>query len=87
MTPKELKDNEKKILAWIEKAGAISPSQLAAETMILPQEMWEMLNRLAERDLVMLRDDPDSVDGKLIFAAPMAKAASKIQAKPEQDEP
>ena len=69
--PRDLSDDEKKMLAWIEKAGALSPSRLAAETQTLPQETWTMVNQLAEWGLVVLREDPDSVDGTLIFAAPM----------------
>ncbi len=70
MEPKELNDTQKKMLAWIERAGAVSPSRLAAETMMLPDETWGMLNQLAEWGLVVIRDDPDSADGKLVIAAP-----------------
>ena len=72
MEPKELNDAQKRMLTWIEKAGAVSPSRLAAETMMLPDETWGMLNQLSEWGLVVIRDDPDSADGKLVIAAPMS---------------
>lgn len=71
MEPK-LTDSQKKILLWLERAGACSPSRLAAEMMTLPQDTWKTLNELAEMGLVVIRDDPDSADGTLVFAAPMS---------------
>jgi len=67
MEPIQLTDEQKKMLAWIERAGAVSPSQLAAQTKILPAEVWAMLNQLAELGLVVMREDSDSVDGVLVF--------------------
>ncbi len=67
MEPIQLTDEQKKMLAWIERAGAVSPSQLAAQTKILPTEVWAMLNQLAELGLVVMREDSDSVDGVLVF--------------------
>ena len=84
MNTRELNDTEKKMLAWIEKAGALSPSQLAAETQTLPQEMWNMINQLAVCGLVVVREDPDSVDGTLVFVAQM-KMESKTESKPDQN--
>ncbi len=69
MEPTQLTDEQKKMLAWIERAGAVSPSQLAAQTKTLPQEVWTMLNQLAELGLVVMREDPDSVDGVLVFVS------------------
>ena len=76
--PIELNDEQKKMLAWIERAGAASPSQLAAQTKTLPQEMWEMLNKLAELGLVVLREDPDCPDGVLVFIA-MTTVQEQVQ--------
>ena len=69
MQPIELSDEQKKMLAWIERAGAVSPSQLAAQTKTLPQAIWEMLGQLAELGLVVMREDPDSPDGVLVLAS------------------
>ena len=71
MEPRELNETQKKVLAWIEKAGAASPSRLSAETRLSPQETWGLLNEMAEWGYVVIRDDPDSADGSLVFAARM----------------
>ncbi|HLE29347.1 MAG TPA: helix-turn-helix domain-containing protein [Anaerolineales bacterium] len=68
MEPIQLSEEQKKALAWVERAGAVSPSQLAAQTKMLPQDTWDMLNKLAELGLIVMREDPDSVDGVLVFA-------------------
>ena len=68
MEPKELNDTQKKMLAWIEKAGAASPSRLSAEAGLSPKETWGLLNQMAEWGYVVIRDDPDSVDGALVLA-------------------
>jgi hypothetical protein len=71
MEPIELNDDQKKMLAWLERAGAVSPSQLLAQTTWPPKEAWGMLNQLAEMGLLVIREDPDSPDGQLVI--PMGK--------------
>jgi DNA-binding MarR family transcriptional regulator len=73
MEPKEydrLSDSQKQMLAWIERAGAVSPSRLAAETRTSPSETWGNLDQLAEMGYVVMREDPDSADGTLVFITP-----------------
>ncbi|MBI3176838.1 MAG: hypothetical protein HY872_00570 [Chloroflexi bacterium] len=72
MNTPESKDNLRRVLAWLDKIGAVSPSRLAAETQMLPQETWGLLNQLSEMGLVIIRDDPDSADGALVIPAPMS---------------
>ena len=74
MEPNELNDDQKKMLAWLERAGAVSPSQLLAQTMFPPKEAWGMLTQLAELGLLIIRDDPDSPDGQLVI--PMGKLSA-----------
>ena len=83
MEPIQLTDEQKKMLAWIERAGAVSPSQLAAQTKTLPQEVWAMLNQLAELGLVVMREDPDSVDGVLVFVSMTTMQQRQQQIKKE----
>lgn len=71
MEPIELDDAQKKMLAWLERAGAVPPSQLLAQTQFPPKEAWGMLTRLAEMGLLVIRADPDSPDGQLVI--PMSK--------------
>jgi hypothetical protein len=79
MEPMELNDDQKKMLAWLERAGAVSPSQLLAQTMWPPKEAWGMLTQLAEMGWLVIRDDPDSPDGQLII--PMSKPSAAQQKK------
>lgn len=67
MEPIKLNDDQKKMLAWLERTGAVSPSQLLAQTPWSPKEAWGMLNELAEMGLLVIRDDPGSPDGQLVI--------------------
>lgn len=67
---KDLNDQQRQMLAWIERAGAMSPSRLAAETRISPEDTWGNLNYLAAQGYVVLREDPESADGTLAFIVP-----------------
>jgi hypothetical protein len=78
----QLNAEQKKLLAWIERSGAVSPSQLAAQTRTLPQTIWEMLTQLTELGLVVMREDPDTPDGVLVFA-PMTKLFKSSEAPNE----
>ena len=71
---KELSDLQRQMLAWIERAGAMSPSRLAAETRIPPEETWGNLKNLADWGYVVMRDDPDSADGTLVFIVSQQQA-------------
>ena len=62
----ELKDEERKVLESLARSGAMSPSALAAEMLILPGNADELLKKLTDEGLVLMRDDADSADGKLV---------------------
>lgn len=62
----ELTDNETKVLNTLAGRGAMSPSQVAAETWILPGEMRTMLQEMASAGFVVLREDSNSPDGWLV---------------------
>jgi hypothetical protein len=81
MEPVELNDDQKKMLAWLERAGAVPPSQMLAQTPWLPKDAWGMLRQLEELGLVIIRDDPDSPDGQLIIPMTMSKPPSAQQKK------
>ena len=69
MEPKdELTQEEQEVLAGVERAGAVSPSRLSAQMQLNPTKMWETLEHLQELKWVIIRDDPDSADGKLVIA-------------------
>ncbi|MGH2524138.1 MAG: hypothetical protein ACRDH2_16650 [Anaerolineales bacterium] len=71
--PSELNEEQKRMLAWLDRNGAVSPSRLLAETPLDPKEAWGMLNQLAEWGLVIMRQDPDSADGLLVVLTPTFK--------------
>lgn len=62
----QLDDNEQKVLATLAQRGAMSPSQVAAETWILPGEMKTVLQDLTSAGFVLMREDTNSPDGWLI---------------------
>ena len=74
---KELSDSQRQLLAWIDRAGAMSPSRLSAETRTPPEETWGQLSQLADWGYVVMREDPESADGTLVFIAPQPKQVKR----------
>jgi hypothetical protein len=62
----ELTDNEQKVLQTLEKRGAMSPSQVSAETWLLPGETNKVLKNLSGVGMVVLRNDSNSPDGQMV---------------------
>ena len=62
----ELSEKERQILERLAKGGTMSPSQVSVETMILPGETAALLKSLSDGGLVQVREDTESVDGKLV---------------------
>jgi len=73
MEPNQLNDEQRRMLTWLERNGAVSPSRLLAQTDLAPREAWEMLNQLTEWGMIIRREDPDSADGLIIFITPTMK--------------
>jgi DNA-binding MarR family transcriptional regulator len=61
-----LGDNEQKVLDTLARSGVMSPSQVSAETWLLPGDALAALKLLNDFGLVLMRDDTDSADGKLV---------------------
>ncbi len=68
-----LNDNEQKVLQMLAHKGVMSPSQVSAETWMLPGETLGLLKGLAEAGLVIIRSDPDSADGQLVALTAQAR--------------
>lgn len=51
----QLNDEERKVLRTLARSGAMSPSRVSAETLILPGEMLKMLRGLADVGVVVVR--------------------------------
>lgn len=62
----ELNEQEEKVLSALSSRGAMSPSQVAAETWILPGEMRTVLQELSNTGFVLVREDTNSADGLLV---------------------
>lgn len=61
----ELEEKEKIVLKALSQWGAMSPSQVSAETWILPRETLSLLKTLSNAGFVLLRHDTNSPDGML----------------------
>ncbi len=62
----QLDEKEVKILNILANRGTMSPSQVAAETWILPGDMRAVLQDLSSAGFVLLREDTNSPDGWLV---------------------
>lgn len=62
----ELSEQERKVLQTLEKRGAMSPSQVSAETWLLPGETLNVLKNLSGVGMVLLRNDSNSPDGQMV---------------------
>jgi DNA-binding MarR family transcriptional regulator len=69
----ELDDKEQKVLNTLARSGVMSPSQVSAETWILPGDTLAVIKSLADAGLVQMRDDADSTDGKLVALTAQAR--------------
>lgn len=62
----ELEEKEQQVLRVLSKRGAMSPSQVAAETWILPAETLSVLKTLSGAGFVLMRNDTNSPDGMVV---------------------
>ena len=68
--PPPLTEAQTKLLEWLDRHGAVSPSQILAQTEFDPREAYADLESLATLGLLIMRADPDSPDGTLVVPAP-----------------
>ncbi len=69
----ELEEEERKVLQTLAKRGAMSPSEVAAETWTLPGRTLAVLRDLSSAGFVLLRDDTHSPDGMLVAITSQAR--------------
>lgn len=62
----ELTKGEEQVLQSLSRLGAMQPSQLAAETLMLPADLNKLLDDLANARLVIVRPD-DTPDGQVVI--------------------
>jgi DNA-binding MarR family transcriptional regulator len=74
----ELTDEERKVLRTLARSGAMSPSKVSAETLILPGKTLNLLKNMADVGLVFLRDDPASADGRVVVLTARGRELLRI---------
>ncbi len=62
-----LKPNEKRIVELLGRSGAMTPSEIAVQTLMPPAETFDTLEKLAKSGFIVLRDTPTNPDGKLVI--------------------
>lgn len=62
----ELEEEERIVLQTLAKRGAMSPSEVAAETWTMPGKTLSVLRDLSSAGFVVMRDDTNSPDGMLV---------------------
>jgi hypothetical protein len=62
-----LSQDEEKVVDLLRKSGALTPSEISVQTLMGPGEMKKVLHDLEDLGYVVLRDTPDSPDGKLVI--------------------
>jgi DNA-binding MarR family transcriptional regulator len=70
----ELSDNDMQVLQALARHGAMQPSQLAAETLMLPADLNKVLGSLADMRLVIIRPD-ETPDGQVVILTTDGKQA------------
>ncbi|MCA9971559.1 MAG: hypothetical protein KC425_15150 [Anaerolineales bacterium] len=70
----QLEENERKILETLAHRGAMSPSQVSAETWMMPGETLTLLRGLSNEGLVLMRGDTNSPDGMLVAITTAARS-------------
>jgi DNA-binding MarR family transcriptional regulator len=66
--PVQLRLNKKEqmIVDLLKDTGAMTPSQIAVQTLMLPSETYNALRRLEKDGYVIMRETPDSADGSMV---------------------
>lgn len=70
----ELEDKERQVLQTLAQRGAMSPSQVSAETWLMPGETLTVLKQLSKEGFVLMRNDTNSPDGMLVAISTEARS-------------
>ena len=68
---------EAAVIRVLREHGAMSPSLLAAHLLTPRVELDPLLREMADRDLLIFRSDPTSVDGKLVILTSVGERGVK----------
>ncbi len=61
-----LNKREQMIVDLLKDTGAMTPSQIGVQTLMLPSETYNTLRRLEKDGYVIVRETPDSADGSMV---------------------
>lgn len=70
-----LNQEEQKVVDLLKDTGAMTPSQIAVQALMLPSETHDALYRLKEDGYVIIRETPDSADGSMVVLAGAVRSA------------
>ncbi len=62
-----LNPKEERVVEVLRRGGAMSPSEIAVQTLMLPQETFDTLARLEKSGYIVMRDAPSTPDGKMVI--------------------
>ena len=61
-----LNKKEQKVVNLLKDTGAMTPSQIAVQTLMLPSETHDALRQLEKDGYVIIRETSDSADGSMV---------------------
>lgn len=70
-----LNESEQKVVDLLKDTGAMTPSQIAVQSLMLPSETQDALNLLKKDGYVIIRETPDSADGSMVVLAGEVRSA------------
>jgi DNA-binding MarR family transcriptional regulator len=70
-----LNKKEQRIVDLLKDTGAMTPSQIAVQTLMLPSETYNALRRLEKDGYVIMRETPDSADGSMVVLTGAVRSA------------
>ena len=70
-----LNQEEQKVVDLLKDTGAMTPSQIAVQALMLPSETHDALHRLKQDGYVIIRETPDSADGSMVVLAGAVRSA------------
>ena len=70
-----LNKKEQRIVDLLKDTGAMTPSQIAVQTLTVPSETYNALRRLEKDGYVIVRETPDSADGSMVVLTGEVRSA------------
>ena len=61
-----LNKKEQRIVDLLKDTGAMTPSRIAVQTLMVPSETHNALRKLEKDGYVIIRETPDSADGSMV---------------------